>query len=405
MKHTRWWFALALFGFGLFAVGNWTSPKWVAVTLIVYSVPLLTQLLRSRSARSYGLWFGVFLVLQTLITPLVVNSDYVTLAPHLYEQIDVRGDAIPGIGGLQTITTDELGFRTTTDVDYEAKQPGTLRIFAIGGSTTEQILLDDRRTWTHLLQERLSATGNWENVEVINTGVSGTRARQHLATLQRVAQLQPDLVLFLMGINDWNRHIWDELGAAQRVDPGAARNDLQFNQTLLGRAIMALNAAFSEPPPKFVRPEYGEYYSEQNNSLQRNDVKSYRPESVSGDYRDVVDEIASRCVQEAYACMFVSQPNAYSPSVSAEVRRYFWMTPPNTEYTLDLDSLVHIASLYNGFLMDTAMRNGLARCDLAPLLEPTLEVFYDDCHFNVSGAERVAAELASCVTRSLNEGP
>ena len=74
---------------------------------------------------------------------------------------------IAGVAGIQRITTDTKGFRVTKNIDYESKS--AFRIFAIGGSTTEQIFLDDKTTWTHLLQEKFS---EHFPVEVINTGVS-----------------------------------------------------------------------------------------------------------------------------------------------------------------------------------------------------------------------------------------
>ncbi len=82
-----------------------------------------------------------------------------------------------------------------------------LRICAIGGSTTEDILLDDESTWTHRVQEGIAKQG--KSAEIVNTGVSGLRAANHLATLKVVAQLEPDLVISLIGANDWAKHIKD----------------------------------------------------------------------------------------------------------------------------------------------------------------------------------------------------
>lgn len=88
----------------------------------------------------------------------------------------------------------------------------TPRVVAIGASTTEQIHLDDKSTWTHLLQEQLESRLPSVNVEVINTGVSGLRAEHHLETLEQVLDFEPDLVIFLIGINDWIRHVYTEFG-------------------------------------------------------------------------------------------------------------------------------------------------------------------------------------------------
>ena len=146
MKSARWWLALGFLAFGVAAVGDWKSSPWIGLTLVLYAIPLFSQFVPSRLLRVYGLWFGFFLLLQTFVTPLA-GPRYITLRPNLRRPIEVLGDAMPGISGVQTITTDKKGFRVTKDVDYETKPPGTLRIFAIGASTTAQIMLDDHRTW------------------------------------------------------------------------------------------------------------------------------------------------------------------------------------------------------------------------------------------------------------------
>jgi lysophospholipase L1-like esterase len=73
-------------------------------------------------------------------------------------------------------------------------------------------------------------------VEVVNTGVSGLRAQQHLATLRNIADLNPNLVLFLLGANDWNRHVVTHFS---RVDSetflGAA---LEFRDQLVAKVTL-----------------------------------------------------------------------------------------------------------------------------------------------------------------------
>ena len=74
-----------------------------------------------------------------------------------------------------------LGFRVVPRVDY--RQPADLRIFAIGGSTTEEFSINDQETWTHRVQEAL-ANETSRHVEVINTGTSGAMSQNHIATLK-----------------------------------------------------------------------------------------------------------------------------------------------------------------------------------------------------------------------------
>jgi hypothetical protein len=203
------------------------SYKWVLLSIFLFGVPLVTQFSRHSIVRIYGLWFGVFLVAQYLISPVTINDiDYFkTLPANLDITVNVIGNAIPGIHGLQHVTTDAKGFRVIPPIEYGSKRG--LRIFAIGGSTTEQIYLDDRATWTYLLQEKL-ARALGRPIEVINTGVSGVRAVHHVSTLDHIVRYDPDVVLFMLGANDWNRQIRTHFAA-----PGRHRGD-PFSKTLLG---------------------------------------------------------------------------------------------------------------------------------------------------------------------------
>ncbi len=396
----RWALVCGILMFGVAAVGNWTSAKWIVLTLFLYSLPLALQWSSNASIRAYALWFGIFLVLQTLVTPVVIDRDFKTLPPNMLQRIDVIGDAMPGISGVQKITTDEQGFRVTRSINYGAKSADTFRIFAIGGSTTEQISLDDERTWSHLLQERIGDLNRFDGVEVINNGVSGARAQQHLASLKRVLDWDADMAIFLMGINDWNRHIWDELGAPQYNNPGVPSSPVQFSESLVGILVKNWAGSSQKYVNEEIQPEYGEYYSRQNDSLRRPDVKTFRPETVAESYRAVVQEIAETCRRSKIRCMFVTQPTAYHEHTSAALKKYLWMTPPNTEYTLDFQSLIHVANLYNNFLMDFAEENEIASCDLAGQFEATLDHLRDDCHFNESGTRHVAEILTECVRKT-----
>ena len=365
------------------------------MTLAFYAIPALGQLARAQWVRVYSLWFGGFLVIQAIATLLVVDRDFVTLQPGLDSQIDVVGGGLPGIQGLQSITTDSMGFRVTKEIDYRQKPDGTYRVFAIGGSTTEQILLDDRRTWTHLLQKHLVAASVGNDVEVINTGVSGLRSRQHLATLKEISAFSPDLVIFLMGINDWNRHIWSEHGEPEQLVP--VPKPYQFSESLLGMLLRGVQGMLLPPAELGAITEKGEYYTNQNDSLRRADRRSFEPAQVSAEYRDAAQEIVAHCGSQEFQCLFVTQPTGYRQDAPEDLKRHFWMTPPNTVYTLDLPSMVTIAGTYNRFLLKLAADNGHPSCDLASQIESSLNYFYDDCHFNQQGAREVAMQLHRCV--------
>ncbi len=95
-------------------------------------------------------------------------------------------------------TKNSLGFRGAPPppdlADY-------LSLITIGGSTTECFYLSDGQTWTDLLGAKLAR--DLPKVWINNAGLDGATTYRNLILLEDyVVQLKPNLVLFLVGIND-----------------------------------------------------------------------------------------------------------------------------------------------------------------------------------------------------------
>lgn len=377
--------------------------RWWYLSLSMGTGVLLLQFTRFSLVRTYALWFGIFLVVQSLISVYFFDDDYRTLVPNLAYERDAGEGTTPGIEGVHTITSDALGFRTFPAVDYSDAAP--LRIFAVGGSTTEQILLDDRQTSTYLLQEALRQQVDGP-VEVVNTGVSGLRANNHVATLHKIAALHPDMMLILLGVNDWNRQILlqfpDDLppSVAQSWQ-GGWQHGIRFRNTLLGRLVVKLQRSLTSKQLERVVARGGVNVAHKD-SLSRPDKREFRPQAVSDEYARHLVELFALCTELDVPCLFATQPHAYDETASAEMRREFWMTPPYADYTLDLGSMQHIAQLYNDYLRSQATQHGFRVCDLAAGMKPTLDSFYDDVHFNTQGAATVAELLYPCILREID---
>jgi lysophospholipase L1-like esterase len=358
--------------------------KWILIGALVYSVPLLLQLTKSQTLRLCSVSIGILLVGQSLLSPYVRDKRPKTLRPFLERTWDVRG-GVPGVTGIQRVTTDGKGFRVTKAVDYDRRS--AYRIFAIGASTTEQVLIDDRSTWTHLLQQGLEEAV--PGVEVINAGLSGTRAKQSYATLFKILEYHPDMVIFDLGMNDALYEI------VTHFDP---LYPFSFDRTFLGRSVKEywlLLARKAEAPGGKNQPQLfdGSEYDSKRNSLGRATVKRYRPAAVSGSFSHYVGEMVRLCQQNGITCVFVTQPNGYREGASEDFKRGFWMTPPETRYTLDFESLVHVSKLYNDFIVEQAGKPNVLVVDLLENVAPSYDYMYDECHFNLKGARAVAEAL------------
>lgn len=374
---------------------------WLFLTLFIYALPLLSQFLPSTSIRVYGVFLGVFLLSQALARPEYFRGDYLTLPPHMEKVVEVPG--INGIVGPQRITTDAKGFRITKEIDYQSDSG--YRIFAVGGSTTKQTYLDDRKTWTHLLQEDLSAVTDTE-IEVVNTGLHGLRAIHHLATMKETLELNPDMYIFLMGANDWMHQINVEFLSVTEM-----LKKYTFKKTLLGSAMNRLFSRYSVPFMGKHRSAGRKNGASDNNSelpfdpyqfkrgsIFQRDQREFRPEGVHDHYDETLARIGALCREHGLTCVFATQPIGYKPGISLAFKRLFWMTSPNGgNYTVNLGSLIHIAEMYNDRLREFAADNGFLLCDLDERVEPSLENFYDEMHFNEGGARNVARYLSDCL--------
>lgn len=340
----------------------------------------------------------LFLFCQTLFGGLYLRCSIIKLMPNLKVQLRVIGDALPGISGTVRISTDNNGFKVTKSINYERKSP--YRVFAIGGSTIEEPYIDEKNTSWYLLQTWLETKFNGEG-EVVDAGVSGTRARNHLAALTEIERFHPNLVVIMMGANDWNRDI------TMAEKPLWGRLILSTRNLLVGHNTEFLNS----PLCRMVKPLFnkdvlqtggvdrGEYFVKQRNSLERKIRYAYHPEQVSDDYQRYVKEILEKCKGGNYKCLLLSQISAYQPGTPDELKRLFWMTPPNEPYTLSFEDMVYIANLYNKFLAAEAKKMNIPLCDAASGIPPTTEYFFDDMHLNVRGAALLAELIIDCIKK------
>lgn len=396
----RWGLAVALALYGLLTE-DWASSAWSAIAVLVFGGPLALQFSPWPVLRSYALWFGLFVAAQSFFTH-ALRGDRVTLTPNMQRTVDVRTSEIPGYApGKRQVSTDERGYRVSPALDYVG-HTGT-RIFAIGGSTTADIPLDDQSTWTHRLQVLLSSTET--GLRVINTGVAGLRAANHVATMKDVSSLKPSLVLVLLGANDWNKHIKDQFEPRRgKWHPpvlrytimGAAFDSLilsPLRKKVTGRSWADMTLVVDSPT---ALTQDGA-----RQGFQRSTKKVFLPKEVSASYAADLQRLGALCADSKVRCLFITQPHVYRSGLAPDLEDLLWMTPPYADYTLDMASMVHIAALYNAFLKDFAAKGGHGLCDVASQMPSERRFFYDDIHFTDDGAQRLAELISPCVKQML----
>ena len=360
----------------------------------------------------YNIFF--IILLNFVLTPLfhLLTFDVPGRLPHYKIEKNYNSKFFEGMFyGKHVISSDYKGYRTNKKINYEKKNKNTLRIFTIGASTTEQGIIDDKKTWSSLLGKNLHTITD-KNIEVINTGMAGLRAEHHYYTFKRIQKYKPDFVIFLLGINDWNRHI------VKRDEKYLISNiEIKFNfkKSILSNFFGNINKQIKRKlftkgnntqtnlnknvsaevdPETFLLPQI-------NSLHKRNVVKKFTPKTVSDDYKYWLNLIMHECQKRKFNCMFLDQATAYSKNITNKLKTRLWMTPPGQEYTLSLDDLIFVSSLYNSWLKNETERNNINFCLLSNKIYPNTKYLTDDCHFSENGSKKVSEVVTDCLRVNL----
>lgn len=128
------------------------------------------------------------------------ETQYFVWPPYTRRQFVADPAIINGVSTRSNFTTNSFGLRG----DELLEDSSVFRVLVVGGSTTENLYLDDSETWTYLLQQELDPLPNGRRVWVGSAGRSGMSARDHAVQVERLLDQLPriDLLLVLVGIND-----------------------------------------------------------------------------------------------------------------------------------------------------------------------------------------------------------
>jgi len=344
------------------------------------------------------------------------TKGYYAYKPYLQITFEPSPDILPGIDGESRFCVDSKGIRGD-----ELSDEQTYRILAIGGSTTQCLYLDQREMWTHLLQERINEKAQNHRVWVGNVGKSGLMTRHHILQMQYLLQQLPtiDAVIILTGINDLTRRL------AQDVDydpyfmekPG-------FEDKLLAETFHVLPAGCNKILPYYkrtaiwhlarnikyrffasghVQDREGQYHKKwrkhRKNAIAIRDTLldlSSSLEEFSRNINTIIDIAEKNSVR----LIMVTQPAMWSPSLSDSLKDLLWFggigkySPGYEREYYSVEALADGMKMYNETLLKTCRMRQVECFDLASLVVNDDTIFYDDCHFNERGAEKVAGYIA-----------
>ena len=271
----------------------------------------------------------------------------------------------------------------------------------------------DQKTWSSLLGKNTSLSTK-KNVEVINTGMAGLRAEHHYIVLRRIKKYNPDILIFLTGVNDWNHHIVNshkkylipnyeiKYNFKKSIFYKIAQNvEKQIVRKIFDNKKTKKKDETNIEEPDLER-DVEAYLLPQIDSLnKRKIVKKFRPNNVSEDYRYWFNLIVRECKKQKSMCIFLDQPTAYKKDISPKLKKRLWMTPTNAKYTLEFEDLIFISSIYNSWLKETIIKNDLNFIMLSDKIEANTKHLFDDCHFTEEGSKKVSEVLTKYINLNL----
>lgn len=367
----------------------------------------------------------IAVVLIEVVLRNLVSEEYYVYRPGTKTISTPIPGVMPGIQGKTVFQINSSGVRGDAFSDDQQ-----YRILAIGGSTTECFYLDADETWPYLLQEFLSR--KWQRqVWVGNVGRSGHNSRYHLVQVEKLLEQYPriDAVLILVGVNDFHQHLAVDI----HYSPFPPYDSLKT-----GLYHMLLRKAFAVHPPQFD-PNLPFYQRTEiwsrlrrikyllTNQVFRMDKggmiyvnwRKYRKQAIGirnslvdltprlTEYARNLRTMARLAKERGARIVFLTQPTIWRKDLSPEERDLIWMGGVGRYYAesgheyYSVEALTDGMKMFNDTLREVCIQNNIEYVDLAAVIPKDTTAFYDDCHFNESGARMVALEISDYYGESL----
>lgn len=324
--------------------------------------------------------------------------------------------SMPGVSGVARFTGNDVGLRGTTF----PVEDDVYKIITVGGSTTEDLYLDDLETWSNLLMDGLNEAQDGATVWVGNAGQSGRNTVDHLALLQSLPVFsQVDLLVFLVGINDFGAVV--SFGGSSTQESLEA-NAAEFKQQILnggGRVRptrpyykrsqlydLVRSAALPQVADLVPAGVLGRVGAGPGSFLE--DVRSQRasgnvaplPNMTVGmeEYSSRISLLAAECRTLGVRCFFMTQPSMYREEMTPTEEALLWAGWVQQEDgTLGYVPYSELSGAIRGFndsLISVCRQEGLDCFDLDRKIPKDTNAFFDDVHFNENGARLVAGAVS-----------
>jgi lysophospholipase L1-like esterase len=296
---------------------------------------------------------------------------------------------LPGITPGGIMSTNMWGFRGE---DPPESWDEHITIVTVGGSTTANYYLDDSLTWSHVLQEELRQ----ENplVWVGNAGIPRHSSDTHLLfTREVLSEIQPDIALFLVGVNDMGPFLRSNADEERLPDSGP-RQWLFSNSQILQLIYKAKVVHLDRAPvvTAAADPEFTEEPLEAPEDLLPEDLHSLLENPDF--YRRRIALLIEECLELGITPVFLTQPILYQDSHHWRGIRAADRFAGGEERPISAATFAGMLGTLNQDLIQVCSENDALCFDLAGEVPCSYEYFYDAMHMTEAGADLVGRLVA-----------
>jgi lysophospholipase L1-like esterase len=346
------------------------------------------------------------------------RDEYYVLPPGLRLRLQVDDDVFPQ---LEPYTRFDVNLQGERGDEVPPTPDGLYRILVAGGSQPEGFLLDQDTAWPgalHRLLETPSALAKLGagTVHVGSIARSGVGSEALDLLLDRVLPRYPrlQLIVIMIGATDVMR--WLEYGAASSLPPVQVGDIFRchpegpfgWKPKDLAAWELILRVRRRWLRPLVTHQRAGRWYASARAMRARaTEIRYEMPDPTP--MLDQFERHFTRALENARAhadrVIVVRQPwfdKVYSAEEAAHMWQggagQAWRENVTTYYSFEVVS--RLMARVDDRARSIAEARGVEQIDLMPILEPSLNNYYDGFHSTPAGAKIVAAEVAAAIQRT-----
>ena len=344
---------------------------------------------------------GIVLIVLIVISEVVLSAlnifpnGYFTATPNSGFTWEINTDEIIGIEQNSEVQFDALGARSTSNISDK-----THKIVAFGGSTTACFALTQTKTWTALLEEKLG-----DSYWVGNFGRPGNSTNHNVFQLKHILN-KPELkdtetAIIMQGANDFVGYLVSAEKYTNYTYKDIERVTFQHTpekKKAFPRNLTLYKLASIAKSKLIFKLKYKDHLTKTANTIKssRTDAKliDSLPDLNKGliNYEKNILDLIKIAKQKDIKLVFTTQATMWKPNLEPKYEKLIMTSGfQNNSAFYSTRAFSEGMDLFNEKLLSICEANNVPCLNLQ--LPKTTESFYDDFHFNESGARLVSTEI------------